>query len=141
MSAPLNEHLAGLETIDASLLPPLVREWVGLMGWPAVIALVRVYGGTRIYVPKTVGDNHPLACLIGLTAAQALAAHCGGEEHVDVPRVTRALVALRDRAMAAAREQASVAALARQYGMTERGIYKALGRAVDPIHANQDSLF
>lgn len=94
-----------------------------LIGREAVEKIMANYGGTRLYVPKSVAASHPLAELIGIDAAQALAASYGGEVHLDIPKGDAIRRSERDERIACEREAGeSVSSLARRYRLTERQI-------------------
>jgi hypothetical protein len=61
-------------------LQPLASE----LGVDAVVALVRHFGGTRLYVPQTLRDDSPLMVL-GEATALALC-RMFGPERLDIPR-------------------------------------------------------
>lgn len=80
-------------------LPGSMREIADLVGLSAVIDLMRVYGGVRVYVPdgKTrLPRDHWLLVTVGERAASQLCQFFGGTE-VKVPRGEPGLRAARDR--------------------------------------------
>ena len=54
-----------------------MRELAGVVGDDAATALARQFGGTSVYVPRRIGNNHPIAVVIGRAAADRLAAWAG----------------------------------------------------------------
>lgn len=119
-------------SINASLLPPILQDLVALIGLPLTMSLVYAYGGTRLFVPKReVVENHYLATLLGIEAANKLVAHYGGEEHFDIPLAMRALKAVRNAQIRAERQNESERVLARRYKTTERNIRLICGERVD----------
>lgn len=105
----------------------------GLIGLPAVMALVRTYGGLSFDVPATMrGQRYrDLVALIGEPAAIALLAKYGGD----------ALYIAKLDAQKRARRNAGIVAdydggvpvpvLARRHDLTERQIYNILGQPAD----------
>ena len=95
-----------------------------LLGEECAEALGRRYGGTYLSVPRRYRGDHPLAVLLGADAASRLIGHYGGL------RVYIATYAARDRRNDELRRghQAgtSVAALAREYGMSERQVWRII---------------
>jgi Mor family transcriptional regulator len=91
------------ENIDTSLLPPLLQDFVRLIGVTATMGLVRRYGGLRIYIPSPdrVTDDHPMAQIIGVSALKKLAGVYGQESHFQLPKAERALLAVRNAQIAA----------------------------------------
>ena len=79
-------------------LPGVLREFERIVGLPATLRIVSIYGGVRLYVPRQMHAGHPLAVLIGVDAAQRLAEVYGGEEHFDIPRAVAIARASRNRA-------------------------------------------
>ncbi|MFO1417275.1 MAG: Mor transcription activator family protein [Methylotetracoccus sp.] len=119
-------------THDDALIPGQLRPLVEVAGWPAVCKLVEAYGGTRLYVPKSLGPDHELARLIGFDEALALAALLGGEPHFDIPRCAGLARAARDAGLRADRAAGmTFSQLARKYHMTERNVLNILGRERD----------
>lgn len=118
------------DTLD--LLPGVLREIADLIGLPATLILVEAYGGVRLYVPYKVPADHPLALLIGLSAAEKLAEVFGGSEHFDIPRAVAIARQARNRKLREDRTTGmSHRNLAQQYGMTERQVRNILGEEVD----------
>jgi hypothetical protein len=58
----------------------LFDELTALIGEVSARALLERHGGTALYIPSAVDDDHPLAILLGLTAARALSAEFAGIE-------------------------------------------------------------
>lgn len=50
-----------------------------LIGMAATLRLVEAYGGDGVYVPQTVDPDKPFVQIAGLTAAEILVQHYGGE--------------------------------------------------------------
>jgi hypothetical protein len=127
--------------IDIEDLPGTLREMAALIGLVPTLVLVRHYGGTRVYVPREIGPEHPLARLIGFEAAHRLAQHYGGlMQHFDVPRALDAMIQVRNREI---RRKASMGMshrlLALEYRMTERHVRNILGE--EPAAETQAKLF
>ena len=114
--------------IDSSLLPPILRDIVDLVGMHPTMKLVEAYGGVRLYVPKgELAEDHYLVRLIGREAAEKLQAMYGGEPHFDIPKAERAMRAVRDARIRAQRPGTSVRALALEHRLTERQIRTICG--------------
>jgi hypothetical protein len=63
-------------------LPPPPAELAHLaepLGAEKLFALIDAHGGTNLYIPRAPGEDMPIAKLLGLPAAQALASHWGGD--------------------------------------------------------------
>jgi uncharacterized protein (DUF433 family) len=122
------------DTLD--LLPGILREFADLIGLPATLRLVESYGGVRLYVPQRLAEDHPLALLIGASAARQLADVYGGEEHFDIPRAVAIARQVRNRRLREERDRGmSHRDLALKYGLTERQVRNILGEAVDDRQA------
>ena len=112
-------------------LPASARDLASLIGLPATLRLVEGWGGTmRLYVPKAMAQDHELARALGLEAARALSGVYGGDYVPSIPRCADALRQARDRALLRRRaEGASPAALAQEFGLTERHVWRLLAEA------------
>ena len=114
--------------IEARYLPASLQAIVELIGLPATLKLVEVYGGVRLWVPKKFDPDHPLVKLLGHAHAAKLCETYGGDEHFDIPRALAAIRAARnarmrnDRSMGATHRE-----LALRYGLIERQVRNILG--------------
>lgn len=124
--------------IEARYLPPILREIVGVTDLAATLAIVRAYGGTRLYVPMKFDSDHPLAKLIGHAHAAAMVMRYGGDM-LDIPKGEIALKAARDKQIRAERHEFSQAQLARRHHLTERHIRNILGP--EPKDDRQQQMF
>jgi len=71
--------------LPAQSLPHILRRIRDVGGMDAVLKLVKVFGGKRIFIPRyDVSAGHPLA-LAGTPVAKMLVDEFGGN-HVDFPR-------------------------------------------------------
>lgn len=113
---------------DLALLPQSLQAMAQIIGLQGVLALVRAYGGVRLYVPTRLPDDHVLIDLLGRPAAEMLAAEYGGQPHFDIPRAEGLVRALRNRRIQADRAAGlSVRDLALKHQLTERQVAKILG--------------
>ncbi|MBI2801267.1 MAG: hypothetical protein HYX63_13480 [Gammaproteobacteria bacterium] len=130
-----------LETaLDLDQLPGSVRELTECIGLNAALALVDAYGGTRVWIPEQYQPQHPLAKVIGVTAAKTLVGRYA-LDHLMIPKCAAALRSARDQAVRARYDEGETArTLARAYGITETRIYQIV--AVRPhVGQTQQSLF
>lgn len=110
-----------------------------ILGQAATTRLIEALGGTRVYVPRTIGVHHPIAQAIGVKAA-ALLAESHGTMWLDLPkphlRRARALEAALSGAML-------IKEVALSFDYTERMIYKMLAdhRAAQGAKDDQPDLF
>ena len=132
--------------IDTDLLPPLLQDFVRLIGLTATLDLVHAYGGLRIYIPTParVRPDHPIAKLIGTDRLAALAEVYGAEAHFPLPKAERALLAVRNARIAhdyATRKTARD--LAAEHRLTERQIERIVAAAgvTAPVDRRQATLF
>ena len=130
---------------DAALLPPLLQDFVRLIGLTATLDLVRVYGGLRIYIPKParVQAEHPIAKIIGYPALLTLAKVYGAEQHFALPKAANALTILRNRRIAQGyATNRTVRGLASEYNLTERHVERIVAAAgiKAPVNRRQLSL-
>lgn len=111
-----------------------MTEIADIIGEDAARQLARRFGGTSVYVPRTVGEHHPLCVAIGRIAADQLAAWAGGTA-VAVPKQPER----RARVQELRRERAlTVAQTALETGYSERHVYRLLREEDD---ARQPGLF
>lgn len=127
------------EELSVDLLPGVLQEFVRLIGLPATMLLVEKFGGLRIYIPLNPTPEHHFAQLIGFDKLQRLSAEYGREDHFELPKAERALLALRNAKIRADRATKSIRQLASEYGMTERHIVRIIGDDAD--NEDQAELF
>jgi len=64
---------------------PVLIDDIGLsIGATALLRLLALFGGTRLYVPEAIHENHVIARAIGIDAARALSARFA-REHLELP--------------------------------------------------------
>lgn len=95
-----------------------------VIGLEAALGVVRRFGGTRLWLPLVLAEDHPLAREIGLAQAKRLSRHyC--LEAISIPTCKGAFRAMRNRGICERyRAGETAAALAREYGLHERMIWK-----------------
>lgn len=125
--------------IDASHLPRTLQDVVQEIGLACTLALVREYGGVRLYVPiaEHIDETHNLAKVLGLAAARRLAMRWGGDS-IDLPVAAAYLRAIRDQALKAAKDR-SASELARDFHTTRRHVFRLKAKS-EPAR-DQDDLF
>lgn len=103
------------------------------LGEDVMLRLVAGCGGLRVYF-KRLGPDHELVKALGFDDAQRVAAvwtHAGLTQ-VDVPVMGHALARRRRARLLSLRQSGvKVSDIARQLGLTERGVYDALAQARD----------
>lgn len=125
-------------TVDLTLLEPLLRDMVQLVGLQPTLAIVAQHGGTRLWFPNDPKPDSPMVKLVGIDNARRLCLHFGADRPT-IPKAKAALQALRDADIRANPEGLSVPQLALKYGLIERRIYQIRGDAAPP--AGQPGLF
>lgn len=129
-------------TIAADLLPPLLQDWVRLIGLPATMAMVNRYGGTRIYIPAEAPPEHPYADLIGQHNLVKLCAEYGAFGHglrLLLPNARRALTAVRNAQIRADYASKSARELAAAYQLNQRHIERIVAD-LDQVDTAQTTL-
>lgn len=104
-----------------------MQELADAIGRDAAYLLARRLGGTKVYVPRTIGDNHPLCALLGREAADFLSAWTGGAT-IEIPkqaeRRARVLELHRTKALTSAQ-------IAVETGYSQRHVVRLLGQERD----------
>jgi hypothetical protein len=124
-------------------LPESIRDFVTLLGWDATAALVRVYGGLKIWIPRARSNRASAALLahtIGDDAADKLIAHYGGAE-MYIPFCKSAL--RRARNVSICREYTAgtpVCQLVAKYGVSYRQIDKILKNTDASVETSKNQL-
>lgn len=114
-------------------LPVSMLRLIDVVGLPAVIALVREYGGTGVFIPlpENIHGTHRVAELIGLDNMRRLA-ELHGREYLEIPLCKQAMRAARNADIAAkARNGWSQAEIARHYGLTLRAVSMIINSPID----------
>ncbi len=121
-------------------LPELLREVALAAGLQTAHDLARTYGGTRLYIPARVTENHRLAKTLGLGPARLLVKTLGGAEHLiplgpfaSGPRCARVIDEMTKKGEPAA-------TIARTIGCTERSVYRHR-QANGTLPSDQPDLF
>lgn len=100
----------------------MMAELAQVIGAEAAHMLALRFGGTRLYVPYSIGEHHPISVAIGASAANALAMYAGGSA-LDIPKQA----ARREKVRALARGRTlTIAQIAVETSYTERHIYRLL---------------
>jgi hypothetical protein len=104
------------------------------IGESTALKLATHFGGTRLYVPRQIGDHHPICVALGRSGADRLAAWAGGG-NVDVPK--QAARRLRVRHLHSG-GTLTVSQIALETSYSERHVYRLL--QAEPDH-DQPGLF
>lgn len=111
-----------------------LAELASAIGEPLALALSQRFGGTRLYVPRTISDGHPICVALGREGAKRLAAYAGGGE-LSVPKQA----ARRARVIALHSLGAlTMSQIALETAYSERHVYRLVRDAID---RSQPSLF
>lgn len=119
--------------IDVARLDPQVGDFLdGLqpiaaeLGPAATLAIVRHYGGARLYVPRRWTEALELNETLGVDVARALCAGFG-PERIDIPRNPFTVAALRGYGERLRREGLSNGQIARALGLSWRTVTRLTG--------------
>lgn len=115
--------------MDYAPLHQLIRA----IGLPATHALVRRFGGTRIYLPlpEHISADHAIARVVGVEAARALA-RLWPQERPHVPRPPAWFYAERDSQIHDDFKTLSMPQMVEKWSMTERRLYQILAKEPAP---------
>ncbi|MBF0371737.1 MAG: hypothetical protein HQL52_20065 [Magnetococcales bacterium] len=110
-------------------LPDSLQQMVELIGYPATLGVLDLYGGITLPVLTRADEEHPLAKKIGLEAVKQLAGYYGSERPT-IPRAAKAIRCARDREIHElySRGGTTVEEIARKFELTGRAVTKILGR-------------
>lgn len=101
-------------------------ELVSVIGEDAARRLAQRFGGTTVYVPRTIGEHHFLRAVLG-DAAEQLAQWSGGAR-VSIPKQPERQARVRALRRAGA---LTVAAIALETNYSERHVYRLLKESDD----------
>lgn len=104
-----------------------LAELASAIGIDAARLVARRFGGTTIYVPRTIGDDHPLRAALGADIAAKLA-HWFGGGRINVPKQAERKARVRQLHRAGA---LTIAAIALETGFSERHVYRLLSEQGD----------
>ena len=111
-----------------------MQEIAAAIGADAARALAQSFGGTCLYVPRALGEHHPICAAIGRAAADQLAAWTGGQS-LAIPKQAER----RDRVRQLRTDgKLTIVGIAVQTGFSERHVYRLLS---DQTDERQPSLF
>ena len=97
------------------------------IGDEAAHVLAEHFGGTTVYVPREVSENHDLCLKLGADIANKIASWYGGSR-LDVPKRAHRHAVVRQLARAGNLTRAGIA---RKTGYSERQIYRLLSEESD----------
>jgi hypothetical protein len=118
-----------LKMAKSGVLPESMVEIKSIVGLQGVMTLLNKCGGTRIFIPRKLKDQHKLTTLLGLEAAQKMSAYFGGET-LTIVRGSRANKSLRNCEIINRYDNGEkVPKLAMAYELTERQIYTILSKS------------
>ncbi len=137
-----------------ALLPRQILDIAGAVGMPTAMRLVEELGGTSWEFAKGSNRNGlirvaALADILGEEAASTLTRHLGGEK-IYIPRCADALRRLRDLKIhrqfeeavrKGASANAAVAALAREFKLSDRWVWEILKQPLEQAEVPQGALF
>lgn len=133
------EPCRDLELIDVDLLPPQVRELVGVIGLPETVRLLEARGGRPIYIPSDPENSSVLRQMITRESIRRLALRWPGET-IDLPKGDKVAKQLRDQYIVEARRRGwkSGRELAAETGVTYRWVKMICAQARDDEDGQPD---
>lgn len=99
-----------------------MAELACAIGADAARQLARALGGTTVYVPRKIGQHHPLRAMLGEEATGKLAEWCGGSR-LNIPKQPERQARVRELRRAGA---LTIAGIAIETGYSERHVYRLL---------------
>lgn len=123
-------------------LPESLREVVEIIGLAATLNLVEQFGGhIALGVPREIEPEHPIAVAIGITAARKLSAQYGGDRLRNIPLCVAGLRRIRDAEICRRAGRETAVALAHEFSMTERHVWRILAECGESNDDQQAALF
>ncbi len=110
-----------LSTIDPDTLPPQIRQLVALIGLPETFKLLQAKGGTQLRIPKVASKAEVLPEFLQCESIELLC-KAWPAKVIDVPKVDKILLQIRNQAITEARATQSASQLARSFDLTRRQI-------------------
>ncbi|CAN5533615.1 hypothetical protein BH09PSE4_BH09PSE4_14640 [soil metagenome] len=111
-----------------------MAEIARAIGEDAARSLARHFGGTTLYVPRVVGDHHPICAALGRASADQLADWAGGGP-LAIPKQAERRARVRELRAAG---RLTIGQIAVQTAFSERHVYRLLS---DEADERQPSLF
>lgn len=102
----------------------LKTQLAAVLGQEGLVRFCQEYGGTRVYVPHKLADDHDIVTTIGRDLADKLS-------RAMAPCTIRVPLARRERALYYRAAGMSDAQIARRLGITENGVGKLFSREAD----------
>lgn len=99
----------------------LLLDLSSQIGYQETIELLRAWGGRRLWVPKAMAPDHPIALAIGVTAAGQLAYFYGGTM-LELPAERNHLIRIRNECIFRDLKADPVRTVAIRYGLTPRHV-------------------
>lgn len=124
-----------LYLIDPSQLPPQIRKLVDCIGLPPTFRLLEKRGGTPLRVPLYPNRAEVLREILSSGELQALCSAYGGQV-LDLPKVDKMLIQIRNHAIQQARKTMSASETARAFNLTRRMVIYISGEC----EADKDQL-
>ena len=102
-----------------------------VVGQDGALAVIREFGGIRVFVPRNMTPTNKWAKLLGSEKACRLSARYGGKT-LSIPRGKKRVQQKRNREIIHQYDAGiPVRKLARDYQLTDRQIYKILSKPID----------
>jgi len=111
-----------LKTIKVYNLPPQSRAFIALIGLPETLRLLRAYGGTPVYIPKSSDNSKKLAEVLSTQSIDKLANTAMAGRFISLPKVDKLLQQIRNMDIISQRGIKSRRELAQEYNLTTRHI-------------------
>lgn len=124
--------ITSLELIDPDLLPTVARRLVKVIGLPESLKLLKARGGLPTRMPRDGSRCEVLDQILCNESLQALSCSDLAGLRLDLPKLDKALLQIRNHAIGAARETLSAAKTARLFNLTRRQVINITGNDEDP---------
>ncbi|MCF7964184.1 MAG: hypothetical protein K9L79_01455 [Methylobacter tundripaludum] len=121
---------AELESVNADLLPPQMRQFVRLIGMAHTLTLLEKRGGVTLRIPVNAHEAVVLKEILPMDAIVKLCEAMPGQR-LEMPKIDKIVKQIRNRAMTNERKHYSAASVAQRHNLSRRQVINICKPAVD----------
>lgn len=126
---------AELESVNADLLPPQMRQFVRLIGMAHTLTLLEKRGGVTLRIPVNAHEAVVLKEILPLEAIVKLCEAMPGQR-LELPKIDKIVKQIRNRVMTNERKHYSAASVALRHNLSRRQVINICKPAADDGQAD-----